>query len=182
MSEPRTALREPLIRGLLETDDMEALTALIRAAYAVHAADGLRYWATHQSVEDTRKRFAAGQGLVAVAGETYVGTITVRPPQPGSPVALYREPGTWSIGQFAVAPGWRGCGLGRRLHEAALRYAWSRGGRTMALDTAAPAQALIAMYESWGYSRVGTHDWQPHTNYLSVLMARPIGHAEPQPG
>jgi GNAT superfamily N-acetyltransferase len=158
---------------------MEALTALIHAAYAPHAALGLRYWGTHQSVEDTARRFASGHGFVALAGEVYVGTIVVRPPQPASPVPLYREPYTWSFSQFAVAPEHKGCGLGKALHDAALQYTLSKGGRTMALDTAAPAQALITMYEKWGYRLVGTCDWRPHTNYESVLMARPIGPAAP---
>jgi hypothetical protein len=30
------------------------------------------------------------------------------------------------------------------------------------------------MYEAWGYKVVGQHDWQPHTNYVSVLMSRPL--------
>jgi hypothetical protein len=42
----------------------------------------------------------------------------------------------------------------------------------MALHTAQPAVALINMYRSWGYTQVGTCDWRPHTNYLSVLMSK----------
>jgi hypothetical protein len=45
------------------------------------------------------------------------------------------------------------------------------GGKTMALDTAAPARALIAMYEAWGYKVVGACDWRPDTNYTSVVMS-----------
>jgi hypothetical protein len=44
----------------------------------------------------------------------------------------------------------------------------------MALDTAAPAEALIALYSSWGYSLVGTCDWRPFTNYPSVVMAKEL--------
>ena len=47
-----------------ETDDLVALTVLIRAAYAPHALKGLRYWATHQSVEDTARRLSRGVGFV----------------------------------------------------------------------------------------------------------------------
>ena len=48
----------------------------------------------------------------------------------------------------------------------------------MALDTAQPATALIAMYESWGYRVVGECDWRPVTNYTSVLMARDLEKAQ----
>lgn len=53
-------------------------------------------------------------------------------------------------------------------------FAIAHGCRYMALDTAQPAQALIEMYRSWGYVEMGTCDWRPHTNYLSILMKKPI--------
>ncbi|HEY1067587.1 MAG TPA: GNAT family N-acetyltransferase [Pirellulales bacterium] len=164
----------PRIRLLASTDDMARLTDLIHAAYAAHAAKGLRYWGTHQSVDDTLTRFASGQGLVAETDDGYVGTITIRPPQPDSPVELYRDPQTWTICQFAVAPGLKGQGLGRLLHDAAVEYAQRRGARTIGLDTAQPAAGLIAMYRAWGYEIAGECDWRPHTNYLSVLMRRSL--------
>lgn len=147
---------------------------LIRSAYAPHAAKGLRFWGTHQSVEDTAKRLAFGQGLVAELDGVVVGTITVRPVQTNSPVALYREPSVRSFSQFAVDPGHKGKGIGLALHEAALAWAASDGATVMALDTAAPAQGLIDMYRGWGYEVCGECDWRPHTNYVSVLMKRPI--------
>ena len=48
------------------------------------------------------------------------------------------------------------------------------GATTLALDTAQPATALIAMYVSWGYRVVGECDWRPFTNYPSVVMAQPL--------
>ncbi|MFT4243648.1 MAG: GNAT family N-acetyltransferase [Acidovorax sp.] len=168
---PRAA---PTIRPVTASDDLERLTALIHAAYARHAALGLRYWGTHQSVDDTAKRFASGTGLVMVEPQSgdYVGTLTLRPPQPESTVALYREPRVWSICQFCIAPQEQGRGLGRRLHDYATQYARGQGAGVLALDTAQPATALIAMYESWGYAVVGECDWRPLTNYTSVLMSR----------
>jgi predicted N-acetyltransferase YhbS len=145
---------------------------MIHAAYAPHAADGLRYWGTHQSVEDTRKRLASGQSFLATVGNSIVGTITLRPPQPESEVELYRAPDTWSFGQFAVSPDYKGCGIGKSLHDHASSCAAANGARVMALDTAAPATKLIDMYRAWGYEVCGQCDWRPHTNYLSTLMRR----------
>jgi len=162
------------IRLVSKTDDLERITRLIHHAYASHAAAGLRYWGTHQSVIDTATRFASGQGLVAVLDGEYVGTITIRPPQPESALELYRDPHTWSICQFAVSPMLKGAGLGKALHEVALAHARQNGGQVMAIDTAAPAEGLIAMYRAWGYQPVGEHSWQPHTNYDSVVMSRPL--------
>jgi GNAT superfamily N-acetyltransferase len=163
-----------VLRAISATDDLGSLTRLIRSAYAPHAASGLRYWATHQSIEDTAKRLAAGQGFVGELDGRVVATVTLRRPELDSLVALLREPLTWSFGQFAVAPEHKGKGFGKQLHDFAVSYAASQGCTKMALHTAQPAAALIAMYQSWGYELVGTCDWRPHTNYLSVLMSKPL--------
>lgn len=163
-----------LIRLVRADENLVALTALIQRAYAPHAAKGLRYWGTHQSAADTATRLASGQGFVAEIEGAAVATITVRSPNPASEVPTYRDPDTWSFGQFAVAPECRGLGIGLALHQHALGCASAAGGRVMALDTAATAHGLIAMYQRWGYRICGECDWRPHTNYLSVLMARPI--------
>jgi hypothetical protein len=60
------------------------------------------------------------------------------------------------------------------LHDAALEYASSHGGHTVALDTAAPATDLIELYTRWGYVTVDEADWRPFTNYVSVVMSRAI--------
>lgn len=163
-----------LCRPVQPDDDLHALTVLIRSAYAPHAANGLRYWATHQSVDDTAKRLAAGHGFVGLFDGDVVATITLKEPEPDSKVPLLREPHTWSFGQFAVAPAHKGRGFGRRIHDVALAFAARHGCTRMALHTAEPATALIAMYRSWGYAMAGTCDWRPHTNYLSVLMCRTL--------
>ena len=163
------------VREVSAGDDFAALTELIHSAYAPHAASGLRYWATHQSVEDTRKRLANGIGLVAEVGGEIVGTITVSPSDPQSKVSLLAEPDTWSFGQFCVVPSHKGKGLGRQIHDFAVKVAIAKGCQKMALHTAQPAFALIGVYRSWGYQLVGTCGWRPHTNYLSVLMAKRVG-------
>jgi len=122
-----------------------------------------------------REAAARGRGSGDALAGRYIGTITVRPPQPDSSVALYRDPAVYSLAQFCVAPRFKGQGLGRRLHDHAVEVACERGARTIALDTARPATALIRLYEAWGYAVVGECDWRPHTNYVSVLMARPTG-------
>lgn len=165
---------QPNIRALRAADSLERLTELVHAAYAPHAARGLRYWGTHQTVDETAKRFASGHGFIAELNGEYVGTVIARPPQAKSPVPLYRQPNTWSISQLAVLPKFKGQGFGRALHEAAVDHALKNEGTTMALDTAAPATALISMYEAWGYEIVGQHSWQPFTNFISVLMSRPL--------
>ena len=171
---PPALIPDLLVRPVDASDDLVELTDLIHAAYAPHAEKGLRFWGTHQSVADTAKRLKSGTGFVALAGGQMAGTITVRAPQPASPVDLLRMPDVWSLCQFAVHPRLKGFGVGRALHEQALLHAAGGGGHRMALDTATPATALIRMYASWDYVECGHCDWRPHTNYLSTVMVRPL--------
>src|SRR5690606_22970937 len=93
---------ELVIREFQSNDDLEKLTCLIHSAYAPHAASGLKYWGTHQTVEDTKKRIGMGICLVALLNGEYIGTGLFRRPQPESPVLLYREPSVWTLAQFCV--------------------------------------------------------------------------------
>ena len=55
----------PAIREFATHDCLESITQLVHATYASQAARGLQYWGTHQTVEETAKRYASGHGLVA---------------------------------------------------------------------------------------------------------------------
>lgn len=167
---PTEAPGSLVIRRWRADDDPHALTELVRTAYAHHARAGLRFWATHQSVEDTIERLGRGDTFVALADTGYVGTVTVQPPGTTAEVALYREPDVYSIHQLAVALSHRGQQLGRRLHAVAAAHARTQGAKRLALDTASPAHGLIALYERWGYRIVGKHDFRPFTTYESVVM------------
>lgn len=163
-----------VIRDLDPADDLTVITKIIHLAYAQRQSENLRYWATHQTVEDTALRFGWGHALVATIESQIVGTVTIRPPQPESPVIAYRDPTTWVLYQFAVDPAHQGRCIGRKLHDAALAVAGSHGAKFAAIDTAVAAIDLIRMYERWGYSIIGECDWRPKTNYASIVMRRPI--------
>ena len=77
-----------LFRRTAETEDLVALTALIRAAYAPHALKGLRYWATHQSVDDTARRLSRGVGFVGGVDGELIATITLSKPEQRVPSTL----------------------------------------------------------------------------------------------
>lgn len=167
---PPTEMR---IRMLMPKDDVVALTGLLHRAYAPLAARGLRFVATHQSPEVTAQRFSEGYPLVVELEGCVVGTVTIYPPSSNASVAAYRDPHTYSFGQFAIEPAFKGCGIGRALHRAVLGYGSLQGAHFMSLDTAASATDLIAMYERWGYSIVDRVQWET-TNYESVVMRRAI--------
>ena len=168
------------IRQLHASDSLEALTALLHAAYASLAAQGWNFTAVNQSVAVTRERVAHGQAFVAVLGGQLVGTVTVCPPKRadgdylGDPVPdCYTQPDTAILAQLAVHPSQRGQHLGERLMDAAEAWAAEQGYTRVALDTARPAEHLLRRYARRGYVQVGDVQWAGKT-YASVLMVKPL--------
>lgn len=161
------------IRPLSPDDDLDELTRLLHRAYASLGARGLRYLATHQDVGTTRARIARGEALVATEADVVVGTVTWYLPD-AQQHGWYANPGVAAFGQFAVEPARRGEGIGRALVDEVTARATRAGATELACDTAEPATDLIAMYERWGFRKVGTVDYRPETNYLSVVLSKEL--------
>ncbi|OWQ86875.1 hypothetical protein CDN99_19390 [Roseateles aquatilis] len=168
------------LRPLHADDSIEALTALLHAAYASLAAQGWNFTAVDQSAETTRERVATGQAFVVERAGVLVGTVTVAPPKPADgrylsdPVPdCYTRPDTAILAQLAVHPGQRGLGLAERLMDIAEDWARGQGYAHIALDTAVPAEALRRRYERRGYETIGDVQWAGKT-YRSVLMRKTL--------
>jgi GNAT superfamily N-acetyltransferase len=164
---------------LFSPTDAEAVTALLHRAYGRLARMGLRYWATHQSVEDTMRRASRGACWVARSEGRIVGTIVVMPSDPGAGVAWYARPDVATFGQFAVEPALQAHGIGSVLLERAERDAIGLGARELACDTADHATHLIAWYTARGYRMVGHVDYRLHTDYCSVILSKTLPAAQP---
>ena len=95
---------EIVCRELGVTDDVAAITDLLHQAYAPLAAAGMRYYASHQSSEITRKRMAKGETFVAVDAERVVGVITLADAASTSGSPHYNRPDVANFGQFGVLP------------------------------------------------------------------------------
>ncbi len=163
------------IRPLAPTDSLDELTELLHRAYAALAERGMRYTASHQSVEVTQRRIARGECFVAECAGRLVGTILVVPPDraPGrEDPALYGEPDVAHFHQFGIEPELRASGLGSRLLARVEERARELGALRVACDTSEHAHDLIAWYGRRGYEIVGRADWRPHVNYESVLLAK----------
>ena len=152
---------------------MVDLTALLNRAYAELAEAGLNFTASTQSVEVTRDRVADGVCHVAVDEGRLVGTANLVVRFDETDPADYRLPGVAAFGQFGVDPDRRGEGIGDALLEACAATARSMGYTRLMLDTAEPAEWLIAYYTKRGFRPVGTHQWRDKT-YRSVVMSRDL--------
>ncbi|MCV2356989.1 GNAT family N-acetyltransferase [Paucibacter sp. B2R-40] len=167
------------IRALAPSDCLSELTALLHKAYASLGAQGWNFTGVDQSVEVTAKRVMAGHCLVALHGETMVGTVMVRGPyRPGVDAwyldtPWYTRADTAILSQFAVDPQCQGQGLGARLMQAAEAWAGAQGMAHVALDTARPAEHLQRRYAGSGYVPMCEIQWEGK-NYASVLMVKTL--------
>ncbi|WP_421762280.1 GNAT family N-acetyltransferase [Devosia sp.] len=159
------------IRPLAPSDSITELTDLLHRAYAPLAAMGLRFWATHQSEDDTRHRISQGTCLVAVMDDTICGTILFKNAGQTQGCPWYDLADIASIAQFAVEPRLQSKGLGAQLMARAENLAIAAGARELALDTAEPATHLVAWYTRLGYRFIEHAQWL-HTNYRNVVLSK----------
>jgi GNAT superfamily N-acetyltransferase len=163
------------IRALRQSDSIESLTDLLHRAYRRLGDMGLRYFATHQSVDDTRGRIAGGNCYVACLGAQIIGTITWTPgPATREDMPpIYRRAEVARFGQFGVDPAHQRQGIGGRMIRLVERDVARAGFKELALDTAEPAIHLIDWYQRLGFALVGHWKWGG-ANYRSVLMSKEL--------
>ncbi|MHB8631609.1 MAG: GNAT family N-acetyltransferase [Candidatus Limnocylindria bacterium] len=145
-------------------DEAEAIAALLRDAYADHAAAGLNFSAATATAAQVRERIANGQVYVARQDGRVLGTYNLRTKNDPLGEAGY-------VNSLAIDPALRRTGLGRLLLEHAEAEALRRGLGRMRLDTALPLTDLVGWYERRGYRAVGATHWQGKT-YDSVIMQK----------
>ncbi len=159
------------MRRLAPTDSLADLTALLNRAYAGLLEMGLRYVATWQDEEITKRRIADAECWVAESDGRIVGTITLKPPGREDAHPYYEREGVAKLGQFGVEPELQGTGLGSRMMDHIEARARELGATELAGDTAKPAAHLHTFYERRGYRVVGRIKWDK-VNYESVIRSK----------
>lgn len=167
------------IRPLAPGDSIAALTALVHRAYAPLAAAGMNFTAASQTEAMTVGRIGDGHCLLALQGDTLLGTVTVarahdahRHPWARASAWLLRDD-VAHLFQFAVDPPAQCGGLGHALMQAAEAHSLASGRRAVVLDTALPALHLRQRYARAGYAEQHELQWHGKT-YRSVLMVKPL--------
>jgi ribosomal protein S18 acetylase RimI-like enzyme len=161
---------ELTVRLLAPSDSLAELTALLHAAYAAHAAAGRNFFASYQSVDDTRNRVARGECWLALDRDVIVGTVTITVPF-AAPPGYSAGPHAGTFYQLAVLPDYGGRGLGGRLLALAEQRIEELGAREVVIDTSGLATDLLAWYERRGYTAAGRWRWSV-TNYESVVLRK----------
>ena len=161
------------IRLLTENDSLEDLTELIHRSYRQLAEMGFRYWGTHQTVEDTKKRVSKGSRYLGLVDNKIISTVTFYSPGMTDGHPWFEQSGVAKFGQFAVEPAYQRQGIGCTMLDFIERVAVKMNADEIACDTAEDAAHLTRMYENRGYRIVGKADWDI-TNFKSVILSKKL--------
>jgi GNAT superfamily N-acetyltransferase len=160
-------------RFLSPQDNIETITVMLHEAYAPLAAAGMRFVASHQDAEVTKRRLSKGETIVAVDGGSIVGIVTLIDAAKTTGSAFYNRPDVASFGQFAVRPSHQRLGIGSTLVDMVEQRAAETGVAELGLDTSEHAHHLIAFYEGKGYRFVEYCKWNG-VNYRSMIFGKQL--------
>jgi GNAT superfamily N-acetyltransferase len=163
----------PEIRLLTGNDDISALTDMLHRAYRPLAEQGMRFIASHQDEQTTRRRIAHGECYLAFHQGALIGTITLSDASKTNGSPWLDRPDVACFKQFAVEPSFQRLGIGSRLIAHVERRAAEKRVVELALDTAEPATHLIQFYSVRGYRFIEYVRWAS-VNYRSVVMSKRI--------
>jgi GNAT superfamily N-acetyltransferase len=161
------------IRLLDENDSLDELTAFLHECYTVLADAGLRFLATHQDTDTTRRRIEKGECYIIKNESGFIATVCYYPPGVPHDADWYKQPGISVISQFAVAPRYRRLGIGSMIMDFIEKKALADGANEVALDTSEKAGHLINYYSKRGYRFIEYKQWSV-TNYRSVILSKKL--------
>lgn len=120
-------------------------------------------------LRDAAARGAGGDLLVADAGDRLAGTVTLA--QAGEAMAELAGAGEAELRMLAVAPQFRGAGLGWTLVAEALRRARDARAGVVRLSTGDRMVAARHIYTGLGFRRSPERDWSPQPGIQLITYA-----------
>lgn len=172
--------RELIFRILKESDSIVEINTLLLSAYRPLAEAGMRYAASHEDPEATKKNIENGECFLGILDEKIIACAILRLPGRGDKLgwkavnpSWYQSPTVTTFGRFAVDPTLQGHGVGSKMMDVLEARAKELGFEELALDTSEHAANLISMYKARGYRFIEHHQWNI-TNYRSVVMSKKL--------
>lgn len=173
-------LNEVQFRIFSPTDNIVEVNSLLLSAYKPLAAAGMKYAASHEDVEATRRHIENGECHIAILEGKIIACAILKIPNQGDKEGWkahapkwYGTKGVATFGRFAVPPELQGHGIGSKMMDIIENRARALGFTQLALDTSEHATHLIKMYEKRGYKFIEFHQWNI-TNYRSVVMSKSL--------
>jgi GNAT superfamily N-acetyltransferase len=160
------------------TDNVVEINSLLLSAYRPLAEAGMKYAASHEDVDATRRNIEDGECHIGLYEGKIITCAILRIPGQceksgwkASGPNWYGALGVTTFGRFAVEPQLQGYGIGAKMMDVIESRAKTLGFLELALDTSEHASHLIKMYENRGYKFIEFHQWAI-TNYRSVVMSK----------
>jgi putative acetyltransferase len=152
-----------MLRRAETAEDFDRARTLFRE-YASGLGFGLEFQEFDRELAALPGDYAAPGGCILLAeeGAKPAGCVALRPRD---------EAGTCEMKRLYVVPTFRGRGWGRRLAEAAVAEARTRGYRRMLLDTVPGMGAAIAVYRALGFREIDPYRFNPIEGALFFELA-----------
>ena len=157
-----TALRICLIGS--DSDRWEDLLRLIQESFAY--MDGVidpPSSAHNLTADNLREKAKDETGFAAFIGEELAGCVFIK-----------EKDDHFYLGKLAVAPGFEGQGIGRKLIEKAEQYTVARGKPVMELQTRIELMRNHAVFGKLGYRKVAETAHPGFTRITSITMRKEI--------
>jgi ribosomal protein S18 acetylase RimI-like enzyme len=176
MSPPLPALRIRLVRD----DEIEAVRALVRQAYAGDFELSAAYLAEIGAVAERARVHEVWVAADAATG-ALLGTVTT--PRAGTRLsAVARHEDELDFRFLGVSSAARGRGVGEALVQHVMALAASRGIRRVVLNTGPEMLAAQRLYERLGFARLHDREYRfvrpDGTSFLMMAYGRDIRLAE----
>ena len=128
-----------------------AIIAIMNAAFRGREGWSIEgdYIAGERTSESLLREEIAGGALYLLAHDDVTSTLQ------GCVSLQASSPVKWYLGALTVSPALQNTGFGRKLLEAAEKYAALQGARTIEMTVVNVREALISWYERRGYERTG---------------------------
>lgn len=152
----------------------EEITELIHLAFKEKAERGLKYLATYQDIETTKKRVGDGICLVALLDHKLVGTGSIRFFQPHSKYKKWHNKAIYAYsGQLAVHPDYKKLGIGSMLQEERIKIAIANNADEFLSHTSIHAKDIHAFLKKFGFKKIELISGAA-TNYYAVRFRLPL--------
>ncbi len=153
--------------------ELDGAGRVTQAAWREFERSGDPAWVAYfERLGDARARAARAVVLVAVEAEVVVGTAALELERTLEDVALPAHEAR--LRMLAVAPEWRGRGVGRKLVEACLERARAAGKSEVRLHTMDVMVTAEVLYRSLGFERDPGGDFTPAPGVTALAYKLPL--------
>lgn len=157
-------------------DEIEAINSLTLSVYEEYATimTPLAWAGLKGAVVNGLATTASVERIVAEQNRILIGSVMLFPAAVNAYGSLSGQAAIPELRLLAVTPAARGHGIARALVEECIRRTRLAGAKELGIHTSISMQAAIHMYESMGFNRFPSDDFQPEGAELVTAYRLPL--------